>query len=106
MEGTVKQRGKFTLEYRRDAAHLVIDMGRAVTVVAKEIKVSEQLLGKWVRAEKTAMGPAGTAPLGEGERAKLERLRAENQQLRLDNGFLGKAAAYFASRNTSRTRSS
>jgi transposase len=37
------------------------------------------------------------------ERAELERLRVENAQLRLDNEFLGKAAAFFASRTTQRS---
>jgi len=32
------------------------------------------------------------------ERAELARLRRENQELRLDNEFLGKAAAWFAAR--------
>ena len=96
------QRRKFTPEYRREAAHLVIDTGRTITAVADEIRVSEQLLGKWVRAEKAAMGPEGGPVLSEGERAELERLRAENAQLRMDNEFLGKASAYFASRSAQR----
>ena len=32
--------------------------------------------------------------------ATLERLRRENTELRLDNEFLGKAAAFFAAKNT------
>ena len=98
-----RQRRKFTPEYRRDAAHLVIDTGRTIKAVADEIRVSEQLLGKWVRAERQAMGPVSGPALSEGERAELERLRAEVVQLRMDNEFLGKASAYFASRTVPRT---
>ncbi|GAA1810396.1 hypothetical protein GCM10009811_36690 [Nostocoides veronense] len=35
------------------------------------------------------------------ERAELERLRAENTQLRMDREFLKKAAAFFAAENAS-----
>jgi len=98
-----RQRRKFTPEYRREAARLVIDTGRTIAAVAAEIKVGEALLGRWVRIEREAMGPAGTPALSEGERAELERLRAENAQLRMDNEFLGKASAYFASRTAPRT---
>ncbi len=40
------------------------------------------------------------SPLDVSERAKLGRLRHENAELRLDNEFLGKAAAFFAAENT------
>jgi len=103
MGSTGKQRRRFTPEYRREAAHLVIDTGRTIKAVADEIRVSEQLLGKWVRAERQTMGPAEGPVLSEGERAELERLRAEVVALRMDNEFLGKASAYFASRAALRT---
>jgi transposase len=105
MSGTGKRRRKFTPEYRYEAAHLVIDTGRTIAAVAAEIDVSEQSLGKWVRAEREKCGqPDG--PLSAGERAELVRLREENARLRMDNEFLGKAAVYFASKNTRRSVSS
>ena len=103
MGSTTIQRRKFTPEYRREAAHLVIDTGRTIAAVAAEIRISEQLLGKWVHAEKKAMGPVNAPPLSEDERSELERLRTEVVQLRMDNEFLGKASAYFASRSSQKT---
>jgi len=105
MSDTVSvHRRKFTSDYRREAAHLVIDTGRTIAEVAREINVGEALLGRWVARERAAGGaPAGM--VGESERAELERLRGEVVQLRMENEFLGKAAAFFASRNTSRTAS-
>jgi transposase len=96
-----QHRRKFTPDYRREAAHLVIDTGRTIAEVAGEIDVGAQLLGRWVKQEREAMGPAGTPPLSEPERLELERLRKENRALRMDNEFLGKASAWFASRITS-----
>jgi transposase len=76
MGTTSKHRRVFTPEYRKEAAHLVIDTGRPVAHVAKELGLGEQLLGRWVRQEREAGGQG--VELGEGERDELERLRKEN----------------------------
>ena len=88
-------RRKFTEEYRREAAKLVIDTDRPIAHVAEELGIGAQLLGKWVRAEKQRRD-VGTG-LSEDERKELVRLRREVRELRLDNEFLGKAA-FFAAR--------
>ena len=88
-------RRKFTGEYRREAAKLVIDTDRPIAHVAEELGIGAQLLGKWVRAEKQRRD-VGTG-LSEDERKELVRLRREVRELRLDNEFLGKAA-FFAAR--------
>jgi len=97
-------RRRFTPEYRREAAHLVIDTGRAVAGVARQIGVGEALLGRWVSQEKVTLEPA-PGVVGESGRAELERLRVEVQQLRMGNEFLGKAAAFFAAKTNARTSS-
>jgi transposase len=43
-----KKRKSYTPEYRRDAAHLVIDTGRQIATVARDIGIGEQMLGRWV----------------------------------------------------------
>lgn len=95
-----KRRRKFTVDYRREAAHLVLDTGRPISHVARDINVSEQLLGRWVAKERAALGGSDTG-LDEGERAELERLRLQVQVLQMENEFLGKASAFFAARTTS-----
>ena len=96
---STRKRRTYTPEYRREAARLVIDTGRTITAVAAEINVGAQLLGRWVQAERDRHG-GPDAGLDVSERAELERLRQENAELRLDNEFLGKAAAFFAAKNT------
>jgi transposase len=96
-----RHRRKFTPEYRREAAHLVIDTGRMIAEVARDIGVGAQLLGRWVAQERAAT--PGREALGESERAELERLRAENQPLRMDNDFLSRAASFFAPGQPGRT---
>ena len=74
------RRKRYTPAYRRDAARLVIDTGRTIVEVAREIDVGEALLGRWVAAERARMeDPPGA--LDVDERAELERLRAESAQL-------------------------
>ena len=45
-------RKSYAPAYRHDAAHLVIDTGRPIAVVAREIGVGEALLGRWVAVER------------------------------------------------------
>lgn len=82
----------------------MIDTGRTIAGVAREIGVGEQLLGRWVAAERARMDdPPGALDID--ERAELERLRAENAQLRMDREFLKKAAAFFVTENASGNQS-
>jgi transposase len=94
-------RRKFTLEFRIEAAHRVIDTGRSVREVANELSVIENSLSKWVRDERRRLDAvAGTSeePLTPAERAELIRLRRQVAEQEKDLAFLGKAAAYFASK--------
>jgi len=93
-------RRKFTLEFRTEAAHRVIDTGRTVRDVAKELSVLEGSLSVWVRDERRrmeALEASANEPLSTAERAELLRLRREVAEKDKDLAFLGKAAAYFAS---------
>lgn len=84
----------------------MLDTGRSIAAVAREIKIGEQTLGKWVKLEKTRRGPVESAgALSEEERAELKRLRKENFELKQDNEFLGKAAVFFASKQQHRNDS-
>lgn len=100
MSSDKKQRRSYTEEYKREAARLVIDTGRPIAAVAAEISVGAQTLGNWVRQEKERLHGEGHSggPLEEDERSELKRLRREVFELREDNEFLGKAAAFFASK--------
>ena len=89
------QRREFTPEYKDEAVKLVINTGRPVVVVARELGVKEQTLGRWVNLFKARQG-AGEGALSETERAELARLRKENSELKMDRAFLKKASLFFA----------
>jgi len=90
-----RSRRSFSREYREEAAKLVIETGRPIAQVAKELGVGEVSLGKWVKDYRASHG-GEESPLDVSERARLRELEREARDLRLENEFLKKAAAYFA----------
>ncbi len=90
-----RSRREFSPEYKDEAVKLVINTGRTVALVARELGINEATLGRWVNAQKVRQD-GGDAPLSETERAELARLRKENSELKLDRAFLKKASLFFA----------
>jgi transposase len=87
-------RRQFTDEFKAGAVRLVLDEGRTVAAVARELDLTETAFRTWVdhaRADRTA----GKTGVTIEEREELVRLRKENRQLRMDREILVKAAAFF-----------
>ena len=100
----IQPRKKFTLEYRREAANLVIESDRLIALVAKEIGVSPGLLGEWVKNERerwSSLDGVSEADL----RAEITGLRRELAEAEIDNEFLSKATALFAAKQRERKSS-
>jgi transposase len=91
-------RRKFTAEYKAEAVALVVDSGRPVAEVAKSLGIHENTLKNWVNRAKE-QGGVEDESLSLSERAELAKLRKDNARLQMDNAFLKKAAAWFASEN-------
>ena len=70
---------------------LVIESGRPIAQVARELQINDGTLGNWV-ARYRDDHPVSETPLTLSERARLSELEREVRQLKLDNEFLGKAA--------------
>ena len=60
--------------------------------IARELSISLPSLRAWVAATR----PKSEAPLNEGERTELKRLRKEVRELRMEREILKKATAFFA----------
>jgi transposase len=98
-------RRSFTEEYKAQSVAFVIDEGRSIAAVARNIGVHEMTLGKWVKKARQAKEEATPAeePLSESERLELIRLRAElkaakaeNSELQMRVEFAKKVATWFA----------
>jgi transposase len=90
-------------EFKREAVRQVTELGKGITDVARTLELSRTLLYNWIRAEaKAAAPPQRPGKPGESEVARLKR---ENADLREENSFLKKAAAYFAKERPRGTRS-
>ena len=92
------KRPKYNLEFKQDAAKLVIDKGYTHQQAADSLGISLSAIGRWVRAER---GPAtatseSSSVLNLSGQAELRRLREENDQLRMEREILKKAAVFFA----------
>ena len=92
-------RRRFTPEFKDEAVKLVIYTGRPVAVVARELGLHEQSLGRWVKSFKSRQ-TGGDRVLTETEHAELLRLRKDNAELMLDRAFLKKASLFFAQEAT------
>lgn len=85
----------YPIEFREQAAALVIDGGRGVREVARELGINHETLRNWVtRARKDRA--AGPSALSDDERLELGRLRRRIAELELEKEILKKAAVFFA----------
>lgn len=88
-------RRKFTAEYKAEAVELVINSGRPVAEIARDLGINEGTLGNWVNMAKKR-GEFQEKPLDVDERAELKELRDEVRRLKMEREVLKKAAAWFA----------
>ena len=94
----VMTRKNFSLEYREEAVKMVLESSRPIAQVARELGLNEGTLGNWVNAYRRAHA-GEEPPLTISERARLRELEKENRELKMEREFLGKAAAFFASKH-------
>jgi len=90
-----RARRQFTDEFRAGAIRLVLDEGKTIAAVARDLDLTASSLARWVdqaRADRTQ----GKTGLTTAEREELGRLRKENRELKLEREILKKAAAFFA----------
>jgi len=94
-KGGRRPRRQFSEEFKEGAVRLVLDEGRSVGAVARELDLTPSALGLWVRHER-AERSQGKTGLTRAEREELAALRKENRILREEREILKKAAAFFA----------
>ena len=90
-----RSRRQFSEEFRAQAVRLVLDEGKTVGAVARELDLTASALRIWVdraRADRTG----GKTGLTSAEREELTRLRKELRIVQEEREILKKATAFFA----------
>ena len=90
-----RDRRKFSPEFKDEAVKAVIMNSRPIAQIARELGINEGTLGNWVAAYRREHADEEPA-LELGERARFREAERLVRELKMENEFLKKAAAYFA----------
>ncbi|SEG73891.1 transposase, partial [Halopseudomonas aestusnigri] len=89
-----KQRRSFSVEFKHDAAALVVDQGYSVAEACKSMGVGETALRRWVdqlREERGGVTPNSKALTAEQQ--EIQALKARINRLELEKKILKEATA-------------
>lgn len=91
-------RRKFTKDFKLEAVKMVTEGGLSKSEVGRRLEISPATIGNWVQAFQVDGNVAfpGNGKL-KPEDERIRQLEKENRDLRIQNEFLKKTAAYFAS---------
>jgi transposase len=101
--GSRRPRRRFDNDFKAQAVRLVLDEGKSIGAVARDLDLTETALREWVQRAR-ANRTRGRTGLTTAEREELTQLRKDNRQLRLDREILKNAAAFFAKEPATRSR--
>jgi transposase len=98
MENTTerKKRRTFTREFKAETVKLVLEEGKKIGQVARDLGVPENSVRRWVLQAKVDSGKGPAGALTTVEREELTRLRKQNRELLMEREILKKATAFFA----------
>lgn len=91
-----RPRREFDASFKADAVNLVQTGERPISLIAKELDVTETSLRGWVRQAESDAQAQLNGPLTSAEREELQALRARVKKLARQQIILQKAAAFFA----------
>jgi transposase len=92
-----KKRRQFTKEFKVEAVRLIVEEGRRISELSRELGVGENSLNRWKKKyEEGKIEPFPGKGRQSPEDAELRRLKRENEILRMERDILKKAAAIFS----------
>lgn len=90
-----RQRRRYDPEFKAQTVRLILEEGKTVAAVARDLDLTETALRDWVKRAQ-ADRTQGRTGLTTAQREELARLRKENRILQEEREILEKAAAFFA----------
>ena len=91
------KRKKYTKEFKLDAISLVRDQNISVAEASRNIGVSPQMLGRWIKEDKNEDGQAfrGNGKLTP-DQEEIRKLKFQVKRLEMEREILKKATVFFA----------
>ncbi len=93
-----QKRKKYDREFREGAVRIVEETGKPIAQVARDLGVNEGPLGNWVNRAREAV--EGTQGLSNDDVEELQRLRAENAELRMERDVLKRSVVLWVKEAT------
>src|SRR3954449_8576168 len=84
-----EQRRKFSPQFKAEAVQMVLETGKPIAEVARDLGINEGTLGNWVNIWRRD-NPATVSGLSPVERARVKEMEDEIRRLRMENEFLKK----------------
>lgn len=94
----MRAKRQYTDEFRAGAVRLVLEEGKKVADVARDLDLTPSALGLWVRRAR-ADRTGGKTGITTDERAELAAMRKELRVVKMERDILKKAVAFFAKDN-------
>lgn len=91
----MSKRRKFSAEFKREAVQMAAMPGATLRQVAKDLGISEGLLGRWKR-DLVKHGDKAFIGQGHARDEEMMKLKRELAKVRQERDFLKEAAAFFA----------
>ena len=91
-----RPRRSFTDEFKAEVVKKVIQGGKTVGQVSRDLDLTETAVRHWVQQAQVDRGKGPPGALTTAEKEELAQLRKEVRELREDREILKKAAAFFA----------
>jgi len=91
-------RRSYDAQFREGAVRTVLESGKSIAAIARDLGINEGTLGSWVA--KARAEQEGAEGLSRSDAEELKRLRAENAELRMERDVLKRSVVLWVKEAT------
>lgn len=96
-----EQRRRFSPQFKAEAVQMVIETGKPIAEVSRDLGIRDGTLGNWVNSWRRQY-PEPDEPVTSTERSRVKEMEDQIRRLRMENEFLKKPRPSSRGRNRSR----